>query len=121
MTEAETEELRQALCAYLVVAQPHELTDIARLIFTKQINHENPLPGPVPAPPAPTVELLEAICRELVAVENILHWTVNHPKRELNRPEIADLRKHRLKCEVLRNLLMLHVRPVWAFGQEGGM
>jgi hypothetical protein len=120
MTEAETEELRLALCAYLGVARPDELTGIARLVFTEQINGGNPLSGPAPAPPTPTVELLEAICRELVAVENILHWTANHPKRELNRPEIADLRKHRIKCEVLRNLLMLYVRPLWAFEQEGG-
>jgi hypothetical protein len=126
MATDEINELRQVLHEYLALAEASELLQVARQL----VDGETP---PVPRtgyyrwlqqrlteagihakPPAAPVELLEALCRELVTVERILQWS----EGKSNRAEAASIRNHRKLCTDLRGALMGHVRPLWMFAQE---
>jgi len=103
---AQVEELTRAI---LRLAEFLERTDTRPLSW---------LPPPESrgyTPPLPCA-LLEATCRELLAVDNILRrassWTANKAER-------SDITKHRQRCAALREQLVLFVSPLWSFGQEG--
>jgi hypothetical protein len=126
MTTNEINELRHVLHEYLALAQASELLQVARQLVGGQTP---PVPrteyyhwlqqrlteaGISDKPPAAPAELLEALCRELVAVERILRQAENR----FNRAEASDIRNHRKQCTDLRGALIRHVRPLWMFAQE---
>jgi hypothetical protein len=121
--EARLNHLRGSLIMYVVAAQPEKLRDLARYIGDTQPSYRDQfhflLP---PADRAETSqgdsvalvpgELAAQLHEELWATDSVLRWMLAQLVHDKDKkPQRADIRRHRVILQGLRDRLGSHVAP----------